>query len=134
MESLGIVSEKNGAKPRNVLIDNDEWQQKLHSLSINYETVVTTRKDSHVESVAAPEPKVNSFDFPGFLMAVNIAINQGAVSTALLQRKLSIGFGKAAKFIDKMEEMGIVSEKNGANPRNALIDKETWSVTLNKLI
>ena len=62
-----------------------------------------------------------------FLSAVEVALSQGQISTALLQRRLSIGFGKAARFIDYMEAMGIVSEKNGAKPRNVLITREEWT-------
>ena len=64
---------------------------------------------------------------PEFLSAVDVALSQGQISTALLQRRLSIGFSKAARFIDYMEDMGIVSEKNGAKPRNVLINREEWT-------
>ena len=62
-----------------------------------------------------------------FLEAVDIAISQGQVSTALLQRRLSIGFGKAARFIDAMEQMGVVGEKCGAKPRAVLLSREEWA-------
>ena len=62
-----------------------------------------------------------------FLKAVEVALAQGQISTALLQRRMAIGFGKAARFIDHMEAMGIVSEKNGAKPRNVLISQEEWA-------
>ena len=68
-----------------------------------------------------------------FLEAVDIALDQGQISTALLQRKLSIGFSKAIRFIDYMESLGVVSEKNGAKPRNVLITKEQWIGMYNKL-
>jgi S-DNA-T family DNA segregation ATPase FtsK/SpoIIIE len=61
-----------------------------------------------------------------FLDAVEVAVNTGKISTALLQRKLSIGYGKAAKFIDVMEEQGFVSEPNGQKPREVLISKDEW--------
>ncbi len=61
-----------------------------------------------------------------FLESVEIAVSQGQISTSLLQRRISIGFGKAAKFIDIMEDMGIVGEKNGTKPRQVLITKEEW--------
>ncbi len=67
-----------------------------------------------------------------FLKAVDVALAQGQISTALLQRRMSIGFGKAARFIDHMEAMGIVSEKNGAKPRNVLISKEEWVEKYNR--
>jgi S-DNA-T family DNA segregation ATPase FtsK/SpoIIIE len=65
-------------------------------------------------------------DDPQFLEAVDVALSQGQISTALLQRRLSIGFGKAARFIDYMEDMGLVSEKNGAKPRSVLLSREDW--------
>ena len=61
-----------------------------------------------------------------FLKAVDIALDQGQISTALLQRKLGIGFAKSARYIDCMEDMGIVSEKNGAKPRTVLVDRAKW--------
>ena len=65
-----------------------------------------------------------------FLDAVDLAVRSGKISTSLIQRKLSIGYGKAAKFIDIMEEMGIVSEPNGQRPRDVLITRDEWHETL----
>lgn len=67
-----------------------------------------------------------------FLESVEIAVSQGQISTSLLQRRISIGFGKAAKFIDIMEDMGIVGEKNGTKPRQVLITKEEWREKLSR--
>ncbi len=61
-----------------------------------------------------------------FLDAVDLAIRQKKISTSLIQRKLSIGYGKAAKFIDFMEDLGIVSEPNGQKPRDVLITSDDW--------
>ena len=61
-----------------------------------------------------------------FLDAVEVAVSTGKISTSLIQRKISIGYGKAAKFIDVMEDMGIVSEPNGQKPRDVLISKDEW--------
>ena len=61
-----------------------------------------------------------------FLDAVEVAVNTGKISTSLIQRKISVGYGKAAKFIDIMEEMGIVGESNGQKPRDVLITPDEW--------
>ncbi len=61
-----------------------------------------------------------------FLDAVEVAVNTRKISTSLIQRKLSIGYGKAAKFIDIMEDMGIVGEANGQRPREVLITPDEW--------
>ena len=68
-----------------------------------------------------------------FLDAVNVAVTTGKISTSLLQRKLSIGYGKAAKYVDTMEDMGIVSEANGQKARDVLITKDEWHEKLARL-
>ena len=68
-----------------------------------------------------------------FLDAVELAIRSRKISTSLLQRKLSIGYGKAAKYIDAMEEIGIVSEPNGQKPRDVLITMDEWLEKLSRV-
>ncbi len=55
--------------------------------------------------------------------ALEIATDIGKISTSLLQRKLSIGYGRAAKIIDIMEARGFVSAPDGQKPREVLISK-----------
>ncbi len=55
--------------------------------------------------------------------ALEIATDLGKISTSLLQRKLSIGYGRAAKIIDIMESRGFVSAPDGQKPREVLITK-----------
>ncbi len=61
-----------------------------------------------------------------FRQAVEVAVNEGKISTSLLQRKLEIGYGRAAKLIDRMEELGYVSEPDGNKPRRILITKQEF--------
>jgi S-DNA-T family DNA segregation ATPase FtsK/SpoIIIE len=61
-----------------------------------------------------------------FLDAVDVAIKNQKIATSLIQRKLSIGYGKAAKYIDVMESLGIVGEANGPKPREVLISMDEW--------
>ena len=67
-----------------------------------------------------------------FLDAVELAVKSGKISTSLIQRKISVGYGKAAKFIDIMEDMGIVSEPNGQKPRDVLVTKDEWHEMLSR--
>ena len=69
-----------------------------------------------------------------FLDAVDIAIITRKISTSLIQRKLAIGYGKAAKFIDIMEDMGIVGEACGSRPREVLITAEEWQAKLKRAL
>jgi len=81
----------------------------------------------------AEEEAVGYYGDPQFLDAVDLAIRSGKVSTSLLQRKLSIGYGKAAKYIDAMEEIGVVSEPNGQKPRDVLITMDDWHEKLSRV-
>ena len=67
-----------------------------------------------------------------FLDAVDVAIKNQKIATSLIQRKLSIGYGKAAKYIDVMESLGIVGEANGPKPREVLITMDEWHEMLSR--
>jgi S-DNA-T family DNA segregation ATPase FtsK/SpoIIIE len=62
--------------------------------------------------------------------AKEIIINAGKASTSLLQRRLSIGYGRAAKILDMLEENGIIGPSNGSKPREVLIGKEQYENSL----
>ncbi len=53
--------------------------------------------------------------------AINIAIEAGRVSTSYLQRRMKIGYSRAARIVDLMEEIGVVSAGDGAKPREVLV-------------
>jgi S-DNA-T family DNA segregation ATPase FtsK/SpoIIIE len=57
---------------------------------------------------------------------VVLAIECGKISTSLLQRRLEVGYGRAAKIIDRMEELGYVSEAEGNKPRKILVTMEEY--------
>lgn len=55
--------------------------------------------------------------------AIKLANELGSISTAMIQRKLRIGYARAGKIIGQMESKGIISGYDGANPRKVLISK-----------
>ncbi len=59
-----------------------------------------------------------------FWAAVEVAVDAEKISTSLLQRRLNLGYGRAAKIIDRMEEMGFVGAADGNKPRKLLITKQ----------
>lgn len=61
-----------------------------------------------------------------FAEALELAVNTGKISTSLLQRHLSIGYGRAAKIIDRMQALGYVSPPDGTKPREVLITKQMY--------
>ena len=66
--------------------------------------------------------EIDSADEPIFKDAVGVVIEAHKASTSLLQRRLRIGYGKAARLIETMEEQGIVGQASGnSKPRDVLI-------------
>ena len=58
--------------------------------------------------------------------AITIIVESGNASTAFLQRKLKLGFPRAARIMDEIEEMGIIGPQEGSKPRKINITKEEW--------
>lgn len=58
--------------------------------------------------------------------AITIIVETGNASTAFLQRKLKLGFPRAARIMDEIEEMGIIGPQEGSKPRKINITKEEW--------
>lgn len=56
-----------------------------------------------------------------FKDAVRVVVESGKASTSLLQRRLRVGYARAARIIEEMEEQGIVGPADGARPREVLI-------------
>jgi len=63
---------------------------------------------------------------PMFNSAVEVAVENGQISTSMLQRKLKLGYARAARIIDQMHERGIVGPFEGSKPRQVLITAEEW--------
>lgn len=62
-----------------------------------------------------------SMDDSAWKESIEVVINSGKASTSLLQRKLRIGYGRASRLIDMMEEQGIVGPAEGSRPRQVLV-------------
>ena len=84
----------------------------------------TKKKSSGVDLPA--ESEADGEGDPMFRAAVDLAVESGKISTSLIQRRLSLGYGRAAKLIDEMEKRGIVSPPEGQKPRSVLISAAQW--------
>ena len=83
---------------------------------------------------AASDPEPNSDEMAGDEMlpaAVDVIMETGQASVSMLQRRLKLGYARAARIVDEMEERGIVGPFQGSKPRDILITKEQWAVMRN---
>ncbi|HIS65527.1 MAG TPA: DNA translocase FtsK [Candidatus Avoscillospira avistercoris] len=63
--------------------------------------------------------------------AVEVILETGQASVSMLQRRLKLGYARAARIVDEMEERGIVGPFEGSKPRQLLITREQWEVMKN---
>ena len=68
------------------------------------------------ESLNEDDPLLNE--------AIEFAVKTGRISASLLQRKFRLGYNRAARMIDLMEEKGIIGPQNGSKPREVLVRLE----------
>ena len=86
----------------------------------------TGNKSSASASDAEPAPGEISGDemLPA---AVDVILETGQASVSMLQRRLKLGYARAARIVDEMEEKGIVGPFQGSKPREILITQEQWA-------
>lgn len=68
----------------------------------------------------------DGYDDEMYPKAVEVVVEAGMASTTLLQRKLKLGYARAARIVDELSEKGIIGPFEGSKPRKVLITKEQW--------
>jgi len=109
----------------NAIMRQQRWLQKVINNKLDH-VINTYQKHPLIKEVKTKEKdepsKARETVSEDDLMAQALEVFQkeGKASTSLLQRKLSIGYGKAARIMDKLEEAGFVGEQDGAKPRDLI--------------
>ena len=78
------------------------------------------------KDVSSPETDEDSPADEMLPKAIEAVIEAQSASTTLLQRKLKLGYARAARIIDELESRGIIGPYEGAKPRKVLISKQQW--------
>ena len=90
------------------------------------EQAVKEKEKGGGKSAGAPEPAGESPDDELLTAAVDVVLETGQASVSMLQRRLKLGYARAARLVDQMEERGYVGPFEGSKPRQLLIDKAKW--------
>jgi S-DNA-T family DNA segregation ATPase FtsK/SpoIIIE len=98
---------------------NKEIEEKIRKIAAE-ELNNGKSKDSGISPGNAPE--VDSM----MEEAIRFVIESGQASTSMLQRRLKVGYARAGRMIDDMEQMGIVGPHQGSKPRDVLITYNDW--------
>lgn len=100
-----------------------------------YDELVMEEVERQTEMVASAQDKDSHSSDSGDIDtsderledAIDFVIESGTCSTSSLQRRLKLGYGRAARLVDIMEEMGIVGPLEGSKPRQVLMTKQEWA-------
>ena len=87
------------------------------------QNIPVTKADRAAEKSAAGEPEPGS-DEDILERAIEVVVEAGQASTSSLQRRLKLGYARAARTMDELEEMGIIGPYEGAKPRKVLMTRE----------
>ncbi len=95
----------------------------MHEIEKNAE-----EKDKAAKGVGGSDPSGGGDDYDELLpAAIDVVLEVGQASVSMLQRRLKLGYGRAARLVDQMEEKGVVGPFEGSKPRQLLITKEQWA-------
>ena len=112
----------------------------------NVKSLSSTEYDEHVmkeiekkaqqtgNKTAVADADANDEEMGGDEMlpaAVDVILETGQASVSMLQRRLKLGYARAARIVDEMESKGIVGPYQGSKPRDLLITKEQWEAMKN---
>lgn len=93
------------------------------------ETIIQEIDRQAAASKSAAKPGSDADDAQGDEMlpqAIEVAVEAGGVSTSMLQRRLRLGYARAGRIIDEMEQRGIIGPSEGSKPRQVLITRQQW--------
>ncbi len=99
---------------------NKEIEEKIRKIASEELNKGKGGKDGGVSAENAPE-------IDGMMEeAIKVVIESGQASTSMLQRRLKVGYARAGRMIDDMEQMGIVGPHQGSKPRDVLMTYNEW--------
>ncbi len=119
-----FISEEEVAAVINFIKESSEIhydEAVLHEIEQNAD-----KKDKESKNVTSSDNSENNEYDELFPAAVDVFMDVGQASVSMLQRRLKLGYGRAARLVDQMEEKGIVGPFEGSKPRQLLVTKEQW--------
>lgn len=107
-------------------ISDEETQRLIDYVSkeqvAQYDNSLTESAPDHMAAGAGFEKE--EYDDPLYNEIVDFAIETGKISASLVQRRFKVGYNRAARIIDLLEERGIIGPQNGSKPREVLVRLE----------
>ncbi len=119
-------------KPQRVqgaFISEFEVEKFVKEIKNNYKSIINYNEEimEHINNIDYKKDSSDSYDDDVLIQeAMKIIFEHNNASTSLVQRKLRIGYNRAASIMEELEKRGIIGMKNSTNKREILIDKEDY--------
>ena len=122
------VGEAKPIRIQGSFVSDSEIEQVIDFIKSNNEVRYNENVMETLERANAPQVAPDEVDdCDEFLMdAIELAVNMGQISASMVQRKFKVGYARAGRIVDQMEERGIISGHQGSKPRQVLVSKEEW--------
>ena len=109
-------------RSQGVLVTDDEIRRLVEFVSEQSKPAFDTAMHEKLQSAATPEEDVTDEDEELVEKCIEIIRQEKRASTSLLQRRLRLGYTRAARIVDILEQRGILGPGEGAKPREILVD------------
>ena len=112
-------------------VDDYEIENIINFIKKNKAVEYDSSIINEIESNTVSESAQSGADADGNIdpvmeQAIKCVVEAGQASTSLLQRRLRLGYARAGRLIDEMEQMGIVGPHEGSKPRQVLMTYQQW--------
>lgn len=121
------MGENFGLRIQGNFISDEEIERVIDYVSkeqvAQYDDSITQMSSDSISTSNVGGERDTSEDDPLYNEIVEFAIDTGKVSASLLQRRFRLGYNRAARIVDLLEERGVIGPANGSKPREVLIKK-----------
>ena len=93
----------------------------------NEDILESIENNNKTDKELAEEAELDDDTDPFLNEAIEVVVETGQASTSFIQRRFKVGYARAGRIIDQMEERGIISGYQGSKPRQVLMTKERWA-------
>lgn len=107
-------------------ISEGELEKVIDFVKGQFSSEEVKYEEDIIESISAVKTAPIDDEDELLPQAIEFVVDTGQASASMLQRRFKIGFNRAARIIDSMEERGIVGQNEGSRPRKVLISKEQY--------
>lgn len=117
----------SASKPKRVqgaFISDEEVEKVVDFIKLNNTSTDKSNETYIVNQIKVKEEDDNLDLDPLFNDAINFVLSDEQASISYLQRKLKVGYSRAARIVDQMEDLGIIGPHEGSKPRKLLKTKE----------